>query len=130
MRNSEKSFPKYYSVQGLGQESCATAVSNGSVSWVVLKEHSLALESIGHRLVGLDIGLTSIDNTDEPKLQRVSSPRKDTQSIRSCIHEIQFCQNSDRALCLRVDLTSELKTVRVGEVNIGWRNRQNDTTRK
>lgn len=106
-----QSFPKYYSVEGLGQESCATAVSNGSVGQVVLKENSLALESIGHRLVGLDIGLTSVDNTDEPKLQRVSSPRKDIQSIRSCVHEIQFCQNSDGTLCLRVNLTSELKTV-------------------
>lgn len=113
MGTGNQRFSKYYSVEGLCQEGCATAVSDGSVGWVVFKEYGLALECIGHGLVGLDIGLTSVDNANESKLQGVRSSRKNIQCIGSCIHEIQLSQDSDRTLCVRVDLASKLETVRV-----------------
>lgn len=86
-------------------------MGNGAVGWVILEELCFALESISHGLVDLNISLTSVDNSNKSELERVGSSGKNVERVSSCVHEIQLCQDTDGALCLRIDLTSKLKTV-------------------
>ena len=76
------------------------------------------LQSLLHGLFDVDILLTAVHDTDEPKLERVDAASENISSVRSCIHQIEFGQNADGSFALWVDQTSEFERVGVGEIDI------------
>jgi hypothetical protein len=116
-------------VKGLGQVVSAASGGNVAVGRVVLEEISLGLKSILHRLVSLNILLRSVDHADETKLQRVNSTRENIQSIGAVIHKINLGQNSNGSSAKRVDMTGELEGFGVDDIDVGGRDREDDTVR-
>lgn len=110
-----------------------------------LEEDSLVLERARDGLLLLDVSLTSVNDWDvseterndstsenvddigslvpaEAKTKRRSAsgfPRRDEGSSNFDVHEIDLGQNSDGPLSVRIDSTSELESVRVGQIRVG-----------
>ena len=114
-------------IQRLGQKLCTAAMSDIPVSSVIPEEFGLGVELIAHRFIPVDVLLTSIDDTDESELERVHSTGENVERVRSSVHEIQFRQYSDRATALWIDVSGQLERIRVGEIDVGGTNSENDT---
>lgn len=114
-------------IERLGEELGTAAMCNIAVPGVIPEELGLRLELLVHRLARVDILLTAVDDPDESQLERVHSPGEDVESIRTRIHEIELGENSDRAATLRVDLSSELERLRVGQIDVGRGDGKDDT---
>lgn len=54
-------------IQSLRQVSCPIFVRNVAICRVVTKEVCFTPKSVAHAFLGIDVLLTAIDNTDEPK---------------------------------------------------------------
>src|SRR5260370_21161011 len=82
------------------------------------EEICLSLQSILHRLVDVDILLAAVQDTDEPKLERVDAASENVSGVGSCIHEIKFSQNANGAFALWINRAGEFERVRVSEIDI------------
>jgi len=101
-----------------------------SIRRVVFEKFCFRLQSLLHWLFDVDILLTAVHDTDEPKLERVDAASENVSSVRSCIHQIKFGQNADGSFALWVDRTSEFERVGVGEIDICGRYGKNHTVKE
>lgn len=113
-------------VERLGQVSSSALVSHRPVGSMSREELLLVLHRVGHGKVGVDVLLRSIDDSDEAEFERVDSTGEDIGSVGSSVHEIELGEDSDGSKASRINGTSELEGIRVGEVDVGWRDGEDD----
>jgi hypothetical protein len=85
------------------------------------------LQGLLQTLVYRDILLTAIDGTNEPKFQRINSSGQNFKRIRAMVHQIEFCEYTNRPLSHRVNLSGQFKSFRVDEIDIGWCHSEDNT---
>jgi len=86
----------------------------------------LALERVGHALVGVDVPLRAVHDADEAQLERVHAPREHVERVRARVHQVELRQDTDCPAALGVDGPRELERVRVGEVDVCGGDGEND----
>lgn len=72
---------------------------------------ALALERIGHGLVGVYVPLRAIHDADKPQLERVHAPRENVERVRARVHQVELGKDTDRPPALGVDGPRELEGV-------------------
>jgi hypothetical protein len=85
------------------------------------------LQGLLQTLVYRDILLTAIDGTNEPKFQRINSSGQNFKRIRAMVHQIEFCEYTNRPLSHRVNLSGQFKSFRVDEIDIGGCHSEDNT---
>lgn len=114
-------------IERLSQELGTAAVSDVAVDCVILEKVFFLLPSVLHRHVRDDILLTSVNDTDEAKFERVSTASKDIEGIGSGVHQVKLGEDTESSQSPRIDRASEFERVRVGEIDICRRDSKNDT---
>lgn len=102
-------------------------MGNVAISRGLPEERFLRLQSLFQTLVDRDILLTAIDGANESKFQGINSSGQDFKRIRAMVHQIEFCEHTDRPLSHRVNLSSQFKSFRVDEIDIGGRHSEDNT---
>lgn len=64
---------------------------------MIAEKFFLLAERLLHWQASINILLTSIHDADKSKLERVRPSRQDIQRVRACIHQVELCQDADRA---------------------------------
>ena len=80
-----------------------------SISGMVLEEFGLRVKSILHGLFDVDILLTAVHDTNEPKLERVDTTSENISGVGSCIHQIKFGQNADGTFAVWINRAREFE---------------------
>ena len=78
------------------------------------------------RLSGLDVLLGAADHADVAKLKRVDLALDDVDTVGALVHQINLGQNTNCAIALWVDSSSEFEGVRVGQVLVRRRDRHDN----
>jgi hypothetical protein len=102
-------------------------MGNVAVSSGLPEKRFLRLQGFFQTLVDCDILLTAIDSSNEPKLQGIHSSGQDFKGIRAMVHQIEFCEYTDRPLPHRVNLSSQFKSFRVDKIDIGGCHSEDNT---
>lgn len=77
------------------------------------KKIGLAVQSVLHALLRVDILLTTIYDTNETQLQRVNATGQNVQSVGARVHQVEFREHADRASTLGIYRPSELERFRI-----------------
>lgn len=96
-----------------------------AVDRVVLEEILLFPPSIVHRYVLHDVLLTAVDDADKAQFERVCPPGEHVERVGASVHEVQLGEHAERAQSTGVHRARELQRVRVGQIHIRGRHRQN-----
>lgn len=88
----------------LGQESTITRVDR-----MAFEELVFLLEAVTDANVTIDILLTAIDHRNVTTAKRDDLVEKNFRTIRSIVHQIDLCEDSDRTVPRRVDFLCELQ---------------------
>ena len=96
---------------------------------MTFKEALFGFESLIHGLAGKNVLLAAVDDADKTEFQRKHLASQDIQRVRACIHQIQLGHDANRALAHWVHLPRQLETVRVGQIRIGRRHRENNAAK-
>lgn len=113
-------------IQGSGQILSTASMGKVSVCRMSSKELFLLSQRIFHRITGIDILLAPVDDADETQLQRVGAASQNVQGIGPGIHQIQLGEHADGPKSSRIDGTRQLQRIRVRNVDVCGRNRQDD----
>jgi hypothetical protein len=93
---------------------------------VVLEELLLMLKSGGNSSGVVDVALRSVDDGNVTETKRDNATGENVDDVRSLVHQIDLRKDTDGSETLRVDLTSELETVGVGQIGVGSGDGEND----
>jgi len=91
-----------YLVESLGQEFRTTTMRDIPITRMIPKEFLLSPHLFIHWFLCINILLTPSHYTNESQLQRVNSSSEDIERVRSCIHQVEFRQDSDCTSTLRI----------------------------
>ena len=114
-------------VESFRQEFRPATMRNVPVPGMVPEKLFLGPELVVHRFLGIDVLLTPADDPDESQLEGVHAPRQNVERVRAGVHQVELGQDADRASTLGIDGSGELERFRVCEIDIGGRNREDDT---
>ena len=90
------------------------------------EELVLGVECLLHVLLRVDILLTAVHHADEAELERVDAAGEDVDGVGAGVHEVKLGEDADGASALRIDGARELERVRVGEVDVGGGDSEDD----
>lgn len=105
-------------------------MGNISIAGMLAKKFSFRVELIPHGLVTVDILLTTIDNPNEPQLEGVDSARENVEGIGPRVHQIELGQDANGPPPLGIHIPRQLEGFRVGQVNIGRADGEDDAEKK
>ena len=111
------------------QERRTAELRLGAVARVVRKKLVLSIQSGGHRLFRVNVALSAVHNRHVAKAQWNHAAGKDIDDIRALVHQVHLGQHTHRATAIDVHFRRELQTIRVCQVRVGGRHRQNDRVR-
>lgn len=114
-------------VQCLGQEFCAAAMGDIAVDRVGPEEVVLLLARFVHRQVLHNILLAPVYDTDKAEFEWIRPTSEHVECVGAGVHEIELGQYAQSTQAARVDRASELERIRVGQVDVGRRDCQDDT---
>jgi len=110
---------KTHMVERLCKELCAAAVRDVAVHGMRVEEFLLLAAGLVHREVEVNVLLRPVDDTDKAELERVCPASENLERVGACVHEVELGENTERAKTTGVDGARELEGVRVGQVDIG-----------
>jgi len=112
----------------LGHKGADTQVARreSGVHRVGRKEQLLLLDGSGHRDLVLDVLLGPVFDSDVPKPQRHFAAQERAPGVGSPVHDVNFCDDTDRPHALGVALPCHLQAVGGGDVLVGWEHAQNE----
>lgn len=85
---------------------------------MVLKEPLLVLQGRCDRLGLVDVSLTSVDDRDVAETEGDDSASENIDNVGSLIHQVDFCKDTDSPRSLRINFSSHLETIRVGQIRV------------
>lgn len=101
-------------------------VRNIPVRGVALEELRLMVESVAQAFVRVDVLLAAVNDTDESEFEGVDTAGEDVQGVRSCVHQVEFREDTNCSAALWVYGACELQGLRVREVDVGGGNGEDD----
>lgn len=90
------------------------------------EELLLLAAGVFHRQVQVDVLLRTVHHANEPELERVCPTRKNVEGVSASVHEVELGEHTERAKTTGVNRASQLERVRVGQVDVGWGNGEDD----
>eukprot|EP00126_Sphaerothecum_destruens_P012303 Sdes_comp21093_c0_seq1m19776 len=97
----------------------SAAVGERSVGGVAAEEGRLLLEGTRDVFVFVDVLLAAIHNPVDAQLHRIHAPRQNIDRIRARVHQINLGDHRNRADAHGVVFERDFEGIRVGEVNVG-----------
>ena len=96
-----------YHVEGATQVWGTHARRKWSIRATCLKEVFFCSKRLADRLTSQDILLRASNHTNVTKLERVYLSLDNIDTVGAIVHQIYLCQNTDCAVALRVNPSSE-----------------------
>ena len=93
---------------------------------MVFEELCLRFSGILHTFFCIDILLAAVYTPNEAEFEGIDTSSEDIESVSTCIHQVQFGQDTNGATSLRIYCTCKFEGIGVGEVNVGGGYGQND----
>ena len=96
------------------------------IGLVVLEKVLFGLEGRVDGLLVVNVPLSAVDDRDIAETERDDAPSQDVDHIGALVHQIHLGEDADGALALGVHLSGQLQAVRVGEIDVGGGDGQDD----